>query len=164
MRTTVDLRHVMYRSLKDFTIFQNVTEAKNGLYDPFILLGYFLLSFIYDCILPECGGMNASGYCSIFIAFKSIPNSSIRPRRTVSFDGHGHSFNVCVVCFVGFPLDCLLFDDFSVLILLLCVLTVCLLLKRSACQIKSCTVRARMFIALIYRKRMEQTEYLIRMV
>lgn len=69
--------------------------------------------------------MNASGYCSIFIAFKSIPNSSIRPRRTVSFDGHGHSFNVCVVCFVGFPLDCLLFDDFSVLILLLCVLTVC---------------------------------------
>lgn len=122
------------------------------------------MSFIYDCILPECGGMNASGYCSIFIAFKSIPNSSIRPRRTVSFDGHGHSFNVCVVCFVCFPLDCLLFDDFSVLILLLCVLTVCLLLKRSACQIKSCTVRARMFIALIYRKRMEQTEYLIRMV
>lgn len=84
--------------------------------------------------------------------------------RTVS----PQTFNPVFVWFdlVCFPLACLHFVDFSVLILLLCVLTASLLLLsiHSACQIKRWIVRARMFIALIYRKRMEQTEYLIRLV
>lgn len=129
-----------------------------SLWDSFFLVSHLWLYYLN-------AAHNASGYCSTLVTFKSIDVRKSK-RRTVSLCWRSITFRFFfVVILLIFLLVCLfvfiLLKIFPLLILLLCVLTTfsmvfgCQIIKRSS-------MRTRMFHrSLIYRKRMEQTEYLI---
>lgn len=95
-----------------------------------------------------------------FIPFKSIP--CVKHPKQQFLHGLRTLFQLLFDVRFAFHLVCLLSDDFFrfnfAVVCFDCIF------DRSPVRLNVAAVRARMFIALIYSKRMEQTEYLIRTI